>query len=71
MPFMFAFVSALLVVLGAVSIRMLRTVLVDELLGLEQVEGSSRKNSVGPFTRLIDSLGKVSQGILFNLYGSE
>jgi integral membrane protein len=71
MSIIFAFASASLVIIGALSIRMLRTVVIDELLSSEKADGSSVKKNVGPFTRLVDSVGKVSQGFLFNLYGSD
>lgn len=45
--------------------------MIDELLDSERSASSSDKRNIGPFTRLVDSLGKVCQGILFSLYGND
>lgn len=67
-PLLYGIAGATLVLIGAMGTRMLRETLVDDLVS--QQEGvAKRARDTGPFVRLVDAVGAVTQRLLLDAYG--
>lgn len=68
---LFSAVAALLVLLAAQALRMVREPQIDELMVLEAASVQQAEDRVGPFVRTADFLGSFSQRLLHQLYGEK
>ena len=70
-PILFGLSAAIVILLGAQGIRLMRGSLVDDLLQAENSGIPDAGTRVGPFTRVVDFFGRLTQRFLLNIYGAE
>ncbi|MDO4654430.1 type II secretion system F family protein [Actinomyces sp.] len=70
-PILFGLSAAIVILLGAQGIRLMRGSLVDDLLQAENSGIPDAGARVGPFTRVVDFFGRLTQRFLLNIYGAE
>lgn len=70
-PILFGLSAAIVILLGAQGIRLMRGSLVDDLLQSENSDIHDAGTRVGPFTRVVDFFGRLTQRFLLNIYGAE
>lgn len=70
-PILFGLSAAMVILLGAQGIRLMRGSLVDDLLQSENSDIPDSETRVGPFTRVVDFFGSMTQRFLLNIYGVE
>ncbi|OLO77087.1 hypothetical protein BKH16_04690 [Actinomyces oris] len=68
---LFGLSAAIVILLGAQGIRLMRGSLVDDLLQSENSDIPDAGTRVGPFTRVVDFFGRLTQRFLLNIYGAE
>ncbi|SDN10109.1 type II secretion system F family protein [Actinomyces ruminicola] len=71
MAALFGMLAACMVLLGAQGVRMVRASLVEDLLATGDQAAEETAQRTGPFTRIVDLLGRMTQSMLLDLYGAE